>query len=182
MKDLIQAHHRIVQKQQKGVFPHRIRTLEKTLCVKHETLAVTTELSSPITKATFTQNGNETILPVKKGLPSTDSNQVKNQCVNETSSQTIGCFKQCEPHLQEEMPAPECSGVPRQNDHGLSGPENTLVTESSLAALAALSATTSKLQPQGNAGGTVPGAFVTTQASVADASIPQHESPPVVCE
>ena len=146
--------------------------------MKQETIAVTIGLASPITKVTFTQNGNETIPPVNKALPSTDSNQVKNQCVNETSSQTIDSLKQYRPHLQEEKP--ECSDIPRQNDHGLSGPENTLVTESSLTASAELSATTSKLQSQGNVGDTVPGAFVTTQTSVLDASIPQHESPPVV--
>ena len=148
--------------------------------VKQETIAVTTELATPITKVTFTQNGNDTILPVKKGLPSMDSNQVKNRCDNETSSQTMDSLKQYGPHLQEEKPAPECSDIPRRHDHGLLGPENTLVTESSLAvASAELSTTTSELQPQGN-GSTVPGAFVTTQASVVDASKPQHEAPPAV--
>ena len=144
-------------------------TLEKPPCVKHET-AVTAMLASPVTTATFTQNGSETILPVKKTVPSTDSNQVKNQCDNETSSQTVDSLKQYGPHLPEEKPAPECSGISQQHDHGLSGPENTLVTE--------LSATTPEHQPQGNTESTAPASFVTTQ--VVDASIPPHESPPVV--
>ena len=151
-------------------------TLEKPPCVKHETAV----FGSPVTTATFTQNGNETILPVKK----TDSNQVKNRCDNETSSQTVDGLKQYGPHLREEKPAPECSGISQQHDHGLSGPEDTLITESSLATSAELSATTPEHQPQGNSEITAPASLVTTFASMplatTTAAAPLRPPPPLL--